>query len=32
MAFEKKFEVLQVKIEILIQKDAVIYETNGTFY
>jgi hypothetical protein len=32
MTFEKKFEVLQVKIEIFIQKDAVIYETTGTFY
>jgi hypothetical protein len=28
MTFEKKFEVLQVKIEIFIQKDPVIY--SGT--
>jgi hypothetical protein len=31
MTFEKKFEVLQVKIKIFIQKDAVIYETTGSF-
>jgi hypothetical protein len=30
--FEKKIEVLQVKIEIVIQKDTVKYETTDTFY